>query len=148
MSWTNQQKKVAAMAAREAGLPDEHRRLILHQLPRAIYKGRATSTSPKLTNEDFEIFMSQVERFAGGQVLSYDRDHWHRQAIDQLSRTRAKVRELAAPIVEAGHLNLEGFIRRMTGGDKHELDQLDAVELYKLIEAIKAIARRLGIRAA
>lgn len=146
MAWTNQQKKVAAMAARAAKLSDEHRRLILQQLPRAIHGGRPTSTSPRLSNGDFEIYMSQIEHFAGGQILGYDRNHWHRMVTSQLDRTRHRIREMAEPIVEAGHLNMEGFIRRMTGGDKNELEQLDAAEIYKVIEGIKGIAKRLGVR--
>jgi hypothetical protein len=144
MAWTNDQKKTAAIAARKAGLEDEHRQLILRQIPgnRAIHQGRVTSTSPRLGNADFEWFMAAVEASAGGELDGWARGYWARKANDSLARMRRYAGAIAQQLQIRGHIQLDGFIERMTSGACRQLEQLDMTHLYNVIEGLKSIARR------
>ncbi len=150
MAWTNDQKKTAAIAAKKAGLSDEHRQLILRQIPghHAIHNGRVTSTSPKLSNADFEYFMAKVEHFVGGQIDGWSAGYWQSKHNDSLARMRRKCGSIAQQLQVKGLIQLDGFVDRMTRGACRQLEQLDGLHLYDVLEGLKAIARRHGIRLA
>jgi hypothetical protein len=156
MPWTARQKQIAATAARKVGLDDEARKLILRQFPHAMHQGRITSTSPRLTNADFEQYMAHVEHWAGGEVDGWKRGYWAAKAQDVTQRMRRKAQDLALHLHAAGHLGmtpggldgLAGFISRMTDHAKLGLAELDYRELYNVIEGLKALARRRGVRIA
>jgi hypothetical protein len=157
MAWTREQKMVAAMACRSARLSEDQRHMILsgpNFANRAIHNGRATSTSPRLTNEDFESFMALVERFAGGQLLSYSPHYWQDKAGDPDHRLRWRAQRIANSLtliddphepgrrlLQPDDVGLAGFIRRMFP-HAEKLDQLDRRELVSLIEGLTAYARR------
>jgi len=151
MAWTKRQRQTAAIACRNAGIEDEHRLLILRQSKHAEHNGRVSSTSPRLTNSDFEQFMAIVENFVGGELRGFTRDYWRAKAQDELARMRRKVESLSQQLEVTGHLEpdsvgLTGWIRRMTGGEKHHLHDLDYRELYVVIEGLKKFAKRRGVR--
>ncbi len=153
MGWTKPQKGIAVRACRAAGIDDEARALILGQIPdhRATHQGRITSTSPKLTNWDFEFFMAHVESFAGGQILHYSKHYWHNQSKSGLSRLRHKAETLARRLEAAGFLEkngegLRGWIKsRVTRGLSSDLNSLDIDGLHALIEGLKAFIERKGV---
>lgn len=145
MAWTNEQKKVAIISCRYACIDDDHRALLLRQFPRAMHEGRVTSTSPHLTNADFEQFMAMVERQAGGQLPRYTKHYWRDKADDVLHRTRRLLQKYAIQIEARGILKLGGFIRsRITDGRTDRPEDLSAKELDITLKALRAIARRNG----
>ncbi|MEZ6193966.1 MAG: hypothetical protein R3C45_22195, partial [Phycisphaerales bacterium] len=100
MAWTNRQKMVAAQVCREAGLDDDHRKLVLRQFRRAMYDAdglacdQPSSRSKRLTNRDFEQFMAIIERSAGGKLKGYSVTYWQRMADDVLQRMRYRARAI------------------------------------------------------
>ena len=164
--WTNQQKKIAAMACREhAGdRANEVRHLVLGGSEfngRAFFdrngqpSDEASSTSKKLTNRDFETFMAAIEAFNGGSILGNPEGHWERKAeIGDDLRYRYKIHAIARlmertlnvvaePVLEPGWL--EGFVERMTSGATRSLEECDAADLVDILEGIKKWARRKGV---
>lgn len=154
MSWTSKQKMIAATACRQSGLRDEDRINILRQFPHAMHGGRVTSTSPRLTNGDFEQFMAHVERWAGGAVPGWKPGYWDAKSLDGLQRMRSKAGVIAQRLEAAGHLGvdeggwsgLRGWIARTTHHAKSSLTELDYGELYNVIEGLKAFAQRRHVR--
>jgi hypothetical protein len=167
MAWSNEQKQIAVRACAAGGISDDHRKLILRQFARSMFDrdGRAipepSSTSLKLNNSDFERFMAIVEDCGGGQVQVKDsrsgqflhsRGYWRRKAADDLARMRSLAQKISDTlelerIFERDGKGLLGWIeKRVCKGERKTLDQLDADELYKLIEGLKAFARRHGIK--
>jgi len=150
MAWTNQQKQIAVRACRAAGIGEEQRRdMVLRNLDNAhLPDGRISSTSPKLTNADFEQFMAIVEQAAGGKILHFTEGYWVKSAADSLGRMRHKVRGLAAELEAAGHLaangiGLAGWIeKRVTRGATNRLEELDYQGLRALILGLKAYGRQ------
>lgn len=151
MSWTKSQKQTAIIACRNAGIDEDHRELILRQFPHAMHKGRITSTSPALSNTDFEQFMAIIERTAGGELPKFTMHYWQKKAEDHLARMRSLALALNQQLEATGNLEpncvgLAGWIRRMTHGEKEILADLDYHELYKVIEGLKVYANRRGVR--
>jgi hypothetical protein len=152
MPWTNIQKQLAARACRAAGISEEQRvDMILRNFPRAQYQGDITSTSPKLTNQDYEVFMAIVERFAGRKVLHFTEGYWQAAAADSLSRMRFKAQHIAAALEAAGKLQpggigLAGWIeKRVSGGATRKMEELDFHGMVALILGLEAYARQNGI---
>lgn len=152
MAWTNKQKQIAVMACRAARISDEQRvDLILRNFERAHYKGKITSTSTKLTHQDFEAFMAIVENFAGGTILHYTPGYWKMHAADRLRLMRARAIRVAAMLEQCGKLNpngagLAGWIRtRVSGGETDRVDELDYQGLLTLITGLEAYARQNAV---
>jgi hypothetical protein len=152
MAWTKKQKQLAVMACRAAGISDEQRTdLVLRNFQNAHYKGDITSTSPKLTNHDFEAFMAVVERFAGGRILHFTLGFWERAAADWLSRMRFKAQQLAAVLEAAGKLapggiGLAGWIqKRVSAGAARRVEELEYHGLLALILGLEAYARQNAV---
>lgn len=166
MPWTNPQKSLFVQVARKLGLNDDQRKMILSQLPGGHGRdrfGRLTSTAEGLNNSDFEQAMATLEAWAGGQLplryqdsgrYRYGLHHFRKKADDYLGRMRSLVRRLNAlleqhEVFAAEQAGLRGFLRRMTAdrdqGRTEQLDELDYVHLYNVIEALKAMCRRHGI---
>ena len=77
MAWTSKQKQLAVRACRAAAISEDVRTdMILRNFAHAHYDGDITSTSPKLTNQDFAAFMAIVERHAGGKILHFTAGYW------------------------------------------------------------------------
>src|SRR5262245_57427919 len=109
MAWTNTQKQLPVRACRAARISEEQRvDMILRNFEHAHYKADITSTSAKLTNHDFEHFMSIVERFAGGKVLRFTEGYWQRSAEDWLKRMRVRALRVARELEAAGKLAPNG----------------------------------------
>ena len=149
MAWTNEQKRVAVMACRAAGLSDEQRKMILASIDHArLPDGRVTSTAAKLNNADFESFMATVELHAGGQVLHFMRGYWQDCARDSLGRMRHKAKRIAGELEAAGHLTangvgLAGWIRRrVSRGETDRIEELDYQGLRALIVGLEAYSRQ------
>ena len=102
MAWTNRQKQLAVRACRAAGISEDVRTdMILRNFAHAHYDFDITSTSPKLTNQDFSAFMAIVERHAGGKILHFTAGYWdERHAADELHRMRHRRCE-SRPSLEA-----------------------------------------------
>ena len=160
MAWSPKQRQLYARACQGAGLSEEHRHLLLRQVgSRAMHDGRVTSTSPRLTQSDFEEAMAIVERHSGGQVKIRDSKgryvfgltYWQ---VAAESGGRDRLRELALRLDQHLQLllpeqwaqdgeGLAGWIKsRVTSGRTHRLKELSYQELQDLIHGIKAFARR------
>lgn len=155
MAWTSRQRSVAAMAARwvaqrQGQDVDTLREMILRQLDhRAMHDGRITSTSPKLTNADYEFYMSVLERTTGGRLQSWLPGYWQAKVDDHLQRMRRFVWIKAQELYESGRVRphpdgpggfLAGFLRsRVTGGRTDRLDDCNWHELRICIQAFERI---------
>jgi hypothetical protein len=155
MAWSNKQKKIAVQACRFAGISEEQRiDMILRNFQNAHYGGAISSTSPRLTNDDFEAFMSIVEKQAGGKVMHFTERFWQIAASDRLKRMRFKVMTIAAELEKAGKLapggdGLAGWInKRVSGGLFNSVDELEYHGLLALILGLQAYARQGGIQVA
>jgi hypothetical protein len=160
VTWTNAQKQLAVRAAKAAGMGDEHRQLLLNQMGgRAIHNGRITSTSPRLTQDDFDHYMAVVERMSGGQVQiggphgsGFPVGHFQRTEDRELDRVRWTARRIANTLELEGHLKPDGaglagwIMSRVTAGRTSKLDDLTREELHKLINGLQAWGRRLGVQ--
>jgi len=148
MAWTNQQKQIAARACAAAGIHDEHRLLLLRQLPHSVHHGRVTSTSPALTNADFEQFMARVEHIAGGKVLHFSQGYWQDKAGDETQRMRHAAQDMERALREAGLLGPGGiasWIDRATGGRTENLAAMTFREMHNLINGMREFGRRHGL---
>lgn len=153
MAWTNQQKQIAVRACKAARISDEQRRdMILRHFEHAtMTDGRISSTSLRLTNEDFEQFMAIVESHAGGQVLHFTRDYWRSHAQDHYARMRHRVASIARQLESAGALHpggvgLSGWIsKRVTQGACDSIEQLDYHGLLALMISLTSYARQRGV---
>ncbi|MEM6750746.1 MAG: hypothetical protein AAF612_09775 [Planctomycetota bacterium] len=153
MGWSNAQKAQLARACAAANLADQ-RPLILRQLgDRAVVNGRATSTSPRLTNADFERVMAIVEHYSGGQIQTTDKagkhlygyGHWERAAAEGTwRRQRHKIDELAQEVsVRHGWEYAAGVIAKAVGADAAaDLDNADERQLARVIDALTQIKHR------
>jgi hypothetical protein len=151
MAWTAKQKMIAATAAEQIGLTDEQRRAILRNVPghRAMHDGRITSTSARLTNPDFDWYMSVIESEAGGQVPGWKRGYWSGKSADPLARARHLAHRLADLLTAGSDFNVGGWLRHYITADTADtIEALDYRQLYAAIEGMKKIARRRGVRIA
>jgi hypothetical protein len=157
--WTKLQIKTAAIAARQAGLDDAARYLVLRQIPNAKYDrtGKAShdpsSTSKRLTNLDFEQYMAIVEAHAGGRLKDFPTGYWRGKAGDELARMRHFALAIGAAFsrngVQGWHEPLKAFetwIKRSVNPEKDAVEQLNYDELDKLINGLKAVATRRKIK--
>lgn len=149
MSWSTRQKKLAHMACRAAGIDDNSRHLLLHQLGgRAIVDGCPTSTSPRLAHEDFEKFMSMVEDYSGGQVLNYEPGYWDNAFINgPYGRKLHRALKLSHQLQDAGGPDgdsVAGVIAKAIGREYVTMHHLDRDELGKAIDAMTAVIKRKG----
>lgn len=138
------------MACKAAGINEAQRRdVILRNIANAEHDGDITSTSPRLTDADFEKFMAIVEQHAGGTILSFSPGHWQAHATDRYSRMRYRVERIAQAIRDAGLFHaqsLEGWIKaRVTKGLPAELSALDFNQLQALLLQLQAFAKQRGI---
>jgi len=165
MSWSNTQKQLFARACQGAGLDDDMRRLILGQCEgRAVHGGRITSTSPRLTQRDFEHCMAVVERSSPndqvqikrGGALRFPPGHWQQQATDEGERKRlihlayqlAKGISAAMESWPAADEALVGWIQTRINQHRSSVEELPRRELTDLVHGLKAYARRHKIDAA
>ena len=153
MAWSNKQKQIAVQACRAAGISEEQRiDMILRNFKNADYGGAISSTSPNLTNHDFEAFMSIVECYAGGKVMHFTDGFWQRAASDWLKRMRFKALAIAGELEKHGKLaasgaGLAGWIaKRVSAGTASSVDQLEYHGLLALILGLQAYARQSGIK--
>jgi len=144
--WTNKQKGLAVRACKSVGIDDDQRRLILRQLGGHAVPRRGaepTSTSPKLTQGDFEKFMACVESYADdGQLLGKPAGYWEDRFINgDLGRLLYKARQLQHALMDAGQ-SPGGAIAKAIGREYDTLHDLDQDELRKAIDAMTALTRR------
>lgn len=152
MAWTNVQKQIAVRACAAAGISEQQRRdvMLRHFRNARTTDERVTSTSSKLTNDDFEQFMAIVEAQAGGKVMHYEAGYWARKAADRWERMRHRAMRIAAALEAAGKLapdgvGLAGWIRkRVTRGATDAIEELDYRGLLALIVGLSAYARQEG----
>jgi len=152
MAWTDKQKQLAVRACRAAGISEEQRVDLILRNFRNAHQGEAiTSTSPKLTNQDFAEFMAIAERTAAGPLLHFSARYWQDQAADNLHRLRFRACRLAAVLEAAGKLaaggvGLAGWIeKRVSGGKASTVDELDYHGLLALILGLQAYGRQQGV---
>jgi hypothetical protein len=114
--------------------------------------GSISSTASKLSNEDFEQFMSVVEDYAGGQVLHFSRGYWRQHAADRYQRMRTRIESIAGQLEAHGALHadgagLRGWIeKRVTRGRTNRITELSYHELLALMLSLSAYARSRGVR--
>lgn len=153
MAWTKTQKQIAVRACKAARVSDEQRRdvILRHFAHAKMPDGSISSTAPKLSNDDYEQFMSIVEAHAGGQVLHFERDYWQRKAQDRYGRMRRRVYMIAQELEKHGLLHpngagLSGWIsKRVTRGQCDRVEELDYHGLLALILSLTAYARQRGV---
>lgn len=152
MAWTKDQKKLAVMACRDVGIDDDNRKLMLRQLPHAMHKGKPTSTSPRLTNVDFEVFMAIAEQTGNGYVMQYSQWFWRHKAEGATERMKRLVLNFSGQLEHVGLLEgngagLAGWIRaRVTNDRTDKLDDLAYHEMHNLINGLRAYATRSGVK--
>lgn len=139
--WTNDQKKLAIIACKDAGISDEHRKMLLRHLgAAAMVGGHPSSTSPRLTNGDFEKFMYLVEGCAQGErLLSYKPGHWEAKfAKGTYSRLMHRALRMSHALQDAG-IYPGGAIAKAIGRDYETMQHLDESELHKAINAMRSL---------
>lgn len=165
MGWTPKQRQIAARAAKQAGLSDEHRKLILRQCEgRAVLAdGSISSTAQRLNQSDFEHYMATVESFAGGKVAvggragqGFSDGYWAGKASDDTQRLRHLAVRIAnwmtltddagnEPLLTGDGVGLASWIsKRVTNGRTDDINELSSAELHVLINGLRAFARRHG----
>lgn len=151
--WSNVQKQLAVRACKAAGIDDEQRLFILRQFRHAHHDGAITSTSPKLTNQDYAEFMAIAERSAGagGKLLHFTAGYWRQHAADHLQRMRFRASRLAAVLEGAGKLapdgiGLAGWIeKRVSAGAARKIEELDYHGLQALILGLQTYSRQCEV---
>lgn len=153
MAWTNRQKQIAVRAFRAAGLEDTYRKLVLRQFTNAMFDAQGrnvdepTSTSKRLTNQDFEQFMAIIERSCGGKVMHFQPGYWREKAGDHLHRMRHRVGRIVHVLEISGWLKPDGvglagwILKRVTGGETDRIEQLDYHRLSALLNGLTNYAR-------
>ena len=157
MSWSDQQKQIAARAAAAAGMDDDARKFVLRQFPNSLFdrKGQATgtpsSTSSRLNQGDFEHYMAIVERGCPNEtVLTFPRGYWMRKAADDRHRLFYIVGQLDEQLAQTISTwkvgtSLAAWIReRVPPNDTDELKNLNSTQLHQLINGLRAYLRRHG----
>lgn len=126
---------------------------------RAMHRGHVTSTSPRLTDKDFEQFMAFIESWCGGAIAGWDRGYWARKSGDALARMRWLAQRIANTLelspraddpskrlLEPDGVGLAGWISaRVARGRTDRLDDLLYPELRALIDGLKDYADRHGV---
>jgi hypothetical protein len=154
--WSKKQRMKAAHAAKVARISDEHRKLILLQYGnRAIVDGKPTSTSPKLTQGDFDHFMQLCESMNGGKAPGFEPGHFDDSQANEMKRLRFVAIRIAntlaltdrpdgdGRLLAPDNEGLRGWIReRVTRGRTDDIEQLTYGELQMLINGLSAYARR------
>lgn len=164
MTWSNPQKANVVRACKAIGR-EEMREVILRQLGgRAEHpqgSDRITSTSPRLTQRDYEQTMLLIEQYSGGQIQTKTKDgqhvysfgHWQRGVdFGTWKRMRHRAQELAddvaasiGPAYAVGVINAAlGLDGRKALASDTDLDNCDERQLAKAIDALTAIALRDG----
>jgi hypothetical protein len=162
MPWTKKQRQIAGMACRDAGIDDAARKLLLRQLPNAMFNaggvpvGDPSSTSPRLSQADFERFMAVIEDRAGGKLLNYSAHYWQDKAGSRSTvaneRMTTKIMSLYREYEsqECGGLDghgiygLDGLVRRFSNQRTAVIEELQPKEAWNLIEMLKAVIARRG----
>jgi hypothetical protein len=145
--WTDKQKRLAIIACRDARISNDRRKLILRQLGgHAIPSrgGEPTSTSPRLTDADFEKFMSCAEMSTpDNQLLSFAPFYWQDKYIDgPFGRLKHRAVKLSLALTDAG-VEWIGIVTKAIGRDfDNHLANLDQDELNKAIDAMTAVGKR------
>ncbi len=143
--WTNKQKALAVRACKSIGLGDDQRKLILRQLGgHALINDQPTSTSPRLTQADFEKFMAYVESYASdSRLMSKPAYYWQDQYDNgPQGRLLYKARQLSNALTDAG-VAWVGIVNKAIGREFDALlANLDEDELGKAIDAMTAVGKR------
>ena len=102
--------------------------------------------------------MAIIERQAGGQIVlarkTYEPGHFQAKADDQLQRMRHLAHRLAdaledATLLEPGRQGVRAWIHKyVREGAGGAIEALDYIELHKLINGLRAYARRHDVEPA
>lgn len=157
MAWQPKQKGMFVRACKAVGINDEQRKMILSQCnQRAIHKGRITSTSPKLTQADYDHCMSVVEGVGNGQIkvrdgrdgkLLYKPGYFAQTDEAQCRRLRFIAMHIARHLFVGNEKqcrnDLDEWIdSSVRGGRCMKLEQLTLKQLQDLCNGLKASAKR------
>jgi hypothetical protein len=153
MAWTLKQRSLAMQACKAAGISEDQRvDVLLRNFRRAHWKGDITSTSKRLTQEDFEQFLAVVEAMSpGGRVLRFAKGYWAAKAKDGLQRMRHRALRIGAALERAGVLAADGagfrgwIAHRVTGERTDKLEDLGFHEMQALIVGLQAFATQRGV---
>ncbi len=122
------------LAVRQAGLEEEHYRMILRNVA-------GVESSKELTQVDLENVMAVLED-SGFRHVGKPEDYWRSKVAMRGSicgeRMVKKIEELAA----GQKYDLAGLCRRVSEDRVARVDKLRPREAYRLIEALKAIVQR------
>lgn len=154
MPWSKSQRMTAGIAARSADWNPQQREMVLRGFGnRAMFNGKITSTSPRLNNDDFEIYMAIAEATCQGQLNGYALGHWHTRAEASIRRQLRKIAAMAEQLVAEGHLSrsqVNGVCARATAHKAETLPDLersnDRQLAGKVIDALSAIGNRHKVR--
>lgn len=150
MGWKKDQKRAAGSASRTAKWEREHIDMVLRGFGnRAMHEGQLTRKSPRLNQDDFEIYMSIAESHCHGKLPGFTLGYWRRQSEFTIRRQLRKIRTMAEQLADEGHLaepQLNGVIGRATSHAAESLQELkqhnDRQLAGKVIDALKSIGTR------
>jgi len=147
MAWTKPQIKAAAIAARSADWNDQQLHMVLSSLGgRAVHQGKLTRTSPRLNDDDYEMYMATAEAApeCGGTLPRWNMGYWRAKVIDAIQRQRYTIERLAGEL-ELAPPHLNGMIDKATGGRAKCLDDVDRLNdratASRVIDLLKAKAK-------
>lgn len=141
MELTSGQKQALHAAARQAGVDDNDRRMIMRNVG-----GFSSCADKTITRQGFIAVMAFLEKMADGQLKGSQRDYWLSQ--DRAANpTDALVHRLRK---EAGYIMMDdaalnAFLAspKMSSGRYTDITQCPIYWLRRCIEAVKAMAKRL-----
>lgn len=143
---TNGQKKALHVAARNAGLTDDQRRLVQRQIG-----GFHSAADRRAGREGFIAVMRFYEDRAGGRLPGCTAGYWAQQD-DQANPTDALVHLCRKHAAALGMTveQLDAFVagEHMSRGACVDVETATAYWLRRLLEGLKAMARRKNIRVA
>ena len=137
---TNGQKKALHAAAREARVPEEFRRTIQRRIG-----GFHSAADRTATRQGFIAVMAFYERIDGGKLTGFTPDYWRAEdakAAPEDTLLFAVRRQARLMGWTEAELNRFLASAHVTGGELTEIATAPVYWLTRVLEALKAIARR------
>jgi hypothetical protein len=136
---TSLQLRLIHMAYRQAGLEEEHYRLILQNVA-------GVASAKQLTQAGFEDVMAVLED-SGFQERGQPANYWRARVAQRGVLCGARMAHKIAELAAGQAYDLAGLCRRVRGRRVGIVERLSPREGYELIELLKAVAKRREVPA-